>query len=200
MVIPSVETSSHENWSSRPSRVDVLRPVRWPAFPSLHRPSTPANPPRARGAAYRIRPDFETRFGAPFAITNHFTRQRILTGADFDLESFRRALDGTLWFGDESGPFLLHTDASGAVLEAPIALPDLDNPGKGDPLAAESVRRGSERGADHERRQDTRATARQHEAARLLAVERAARRRQCRAIRREPAGTAAGLVRRVSAC
>ena len=36
--------------------------------------------------------------------------RRLLTGADFDIESFREEPDGTLWFGDEFGPFLLHTD------------------------------------------------------------------------------------------
>jgi hypothetical protein len=50
---------------------------------------------------------------------------RLLTGADFDIESIRRAVDGTLWFGDEFGPYLIHTDASGRVLEAPIAVPNL---------------------------------------------------------------------------
>ena len=98
---------------------------------------------------YRIRPHFKTKEGGsggiavlghielhdpdekiPFAITNHFTKQRLLTGADFDIESMQRAPDGTLWFGDEFGPFLLHTDAKGKVLEAPIPLPDLANPGK----------------------------------------------------------------------
>lgn len=64
----------------------------------------------------------------PFAIANHFTKQRLLTGADFDIESMQRARDGTLWFGDEFGPFLLHTDANGKVLEPPIPLPDFDNP------------------------------------------------------------------------
>jgi hypothetical protein len=49
---------------------------------------------------------------------------RLLTGSDFDIESFRRAPDGTLWFGDEFGPYLLHTDSSGRVLEAPIPLPN----------------------------------------------------------------------------
>lgn len=66
----------------------------------------------------------------PFAITNHFSEERILTGADFDLESMQRAPDGTLWFGDEFGPFLIHTDAEGKVLEAPIRLPDFDNDGR----------------------------------------------------------------------
>jgi hypothetical protein len=49
---------------------------------------------------------------------------RLLTGSDFDIESFRRAPDGTLWFGDEFGPYLLHTDSTGRVLEAPIPLPN----------------------------------------------------------------------------
>ena len=66
----------------------------------------------------------------PFAITNHFSTTRVLTGADFDIESLQRAPDGTLWFGDEFGPFLLHTDANGKVLEAPIPLPDFKNRGK----------------------------------------------------------------------
>jgi len=49
---------------------------------------------------------------------------RLLTGADFDIESIRCAADGTLWFGDEFGPFLIHTDTFGRVLEAPIPLPN----------------------------------------------------------------------------
>lgn len=65
----------------------------------------------------------------PFAIVNEFTRQRVLTGADFDIESMRLAKDGTLWFGEEFGPFLLHFSANGRLLEAPIALPDFENPG-----------------------------------------------------------------------
>ncbi|QDQ28421.1 hypothetical protein FNU76_19810 [Chitinimonas arctica] len=99
--------------------------------------------------AYTIRPTFQTRTGGdggikveghiqlkdpnkliPFAITNHFSAERVLTGADFDIESMQRAPDGTLWFGDEFGPFLLHTDAGGTLLEAPIPLPDLEHPGK----------------------------------------------------------------------
>ena len=99
--------------------------------------------------AYHIRPRFKTASGGdgsiavlsrielhdpdrhvPFAISNHFSTRRTLTGADFDLESMQRAPDGTLWFGDEFGPFLLHTDATGKVLEAPIPLPDFDHSGQ----------------------------------------------------------------------
>lgn len=55
-------------------------------------------------------------------------RRRLLTGADFDIESFREAHDGTYWFGDEFGPFLIHTDRAGRVLEAPHALPGVQSP------------------------------------------------------------------------
>ncbi len=98
--------------------------------------------------AYRIRPDFETASGGsgiisvaedfvqlrdpdrliPFGVTNENTEDRLLTGADFDIESVRRDNRGDLWFGDEFGPFLLHTDATGRVLEAPIPLPDVKSP------------------------------------------------------------------------
>ncbi len=66
----------------------------------------------------------------PFSITNEFTRARLLTGADFDPESIQQAPDGTFWIGDEFGPFLLHFGQSGRLLEAPIAQPDPDAPGR----------------------------------------------------------------------
>ncbi len=93
---------------------------------------------------YRIRPELRTARGGagtveilghlslrdpdervPFALTRP---DRLLTGADFDLESVRRAKDGTFWFGEEFGPFLLHTDATGKVLRAPIELPGVRSP------------------------------------------------------------------------
>ena len=61
----------------------------------------------------------------PFPLTRS---DRLLTGADFDIESVRKLKDGTLWFGDEFGPFLLHTDGTGKVLEAPIPLPGVQAP------------------------------------------------------------------------
>jgi hypothetical protein len=53
---------------------------------------------------------------------------RLLTGGDLDIESVRSAPDGTLWFGDEFGPFLVHTDASGKVLEDVFPLPGVKSP------------------------------------------------------------------------
>ncbi|HUQ10370.1 MAG TPA: esterase-like activity of phytase family protein [Steroidobacteraceae bacterium] len=69
-------------------------------------------------------PGTPTGGGAPIAVDPAIRSGRLLTGADFDIESIRRAPDGTFWFGDEFGPFLLHTDLHGRVLEAPIPLPN----------------------------------------------------------------------------
>jgi hypothetical protein len=96
---------------------------------------------------YRMRPDFETdKRGAgtvavqsfiqlrdpdkkiPFPIVNDTTADRLLTGGDFDIESFRQDRNGDFWFGDEFGPFLLHTDQTGKVLEAPFPLPGVKSP------------------------------------------------------------------------
>lgn len=49
---------------------------------------------------------------------------RLLTGDDFDLESFHQVSDGTYWFGEEFGPFLLHVASDGTLLEAPIPVPN----------------------------------------------------------------------------
>ena len=93
---------------------------------------------------YRIRPDFNRAMNGsghvairgfiglhdpdnriPFPLTRP---DRQLTGADFDIESLRRTKNGDLWFGEEFGPFILHTDAHGKVLEAPFALPGVQSP------------------------------------------------------------------------
>ncbi len=60
----------------------------------------------------------------PFAIVNENTPERLLTGSDFDVESFVVAQDGTIWIGDEFGPFLINVDTTGKVLSAPIPTPD----------------------------------------------------------------------------
>jgi hypothetical protein len=93
--------------------------------------------------AYYLRPDFKTADGGsggvavgdyiefsdpgghfPFAIQHEGTADRVLTGADIDPESIQRDRRGDLWVGDEFGPWLLHFDEDGRLLEAPISLPD----------------------------------------------------------------------------
>lgn len=64
-----------------------------------------------------------------------FRPDRVLTGTDFDPESFVRLPDGTYWIGDEFGPFLLHFDRAGRLLSPPVSLPGVfapDNPLRGD--------------------------------------------------------------------
>lgn len=53
---------------------------------------------------------------------------RVLTGADFDVESIVKAEDGSYWIGDEFGPYLLHFDRAGRMLAAPVPLPGVDAP------------------------------------------------------------------------
>ena len=96
---------------------------------------------------YRVRPDWRTASGGsgqvevggfipladpdrhvPFAIVREDTRERWLTGGDFDPESFVRAPDGTYWIGEEFGPFLLHVDAKGALVAPPARVDGLKTP------------------------------------------------------------------------
>lgn len=98
---------------------------------------------------YQIKPDFRSKTGGtakvqimsfiqlkdpnklvPFTIINQNTSDRLLTGADFDPESMQRTADGTYWIGDEFGPYLLHFDQDGILLDAPIALPNPYSKGK----------------------------------------------------------------------
>jgi hypothetical protein len=67
----------------------------------------------------------------PFALTR---ADRVLTGADFDVESISRTADGTYWIGDEFGPYLLHFDRAGRLMQAPVPLPGVfapENPTRG---------------------------------------------------------------------
>jgi len=51
----------------------------------------------------------------PFRIVHEGSKQRYLTGSDFDTESFQFA-GGSLWIGDEFGPYLIQADMQGKVL------------------------------------------------------------------------------------
>ena len=73
----------------------------------------------------------------PFDIVNEGTTERLLTGADFDIESFVIDAKGDIWIGDEFGPFLLHFDSTGKLLSAPIPtpnIPDLNTLNGQDPI------------------------------------------------------------------
>lgn len=54
--------------------------------------------------------------------------RRLLTGADLDTESVRQDKHGNLWFGDEFGPYLVKTDATGKVLAHDVGLPGVFAP------------------------------------------------------------------------
>jgi hypothetical protein len=64
----------------------------------------------------------------PFPIVNETTTDRLLTGGDFDLEAVQRDARGDLWFGEEFGPYLVHADRTGKVLDAPFALAGVTAP------------------------------------------------------------------------
>ncbi|HUQ55435.1 esterase-like activity of phytase family protein [Lentzea sp.] len=95
---------------------------------------------------HRIAPDFRTgrvdvvggitltdpNGHIPFPLTRP---DRVITGADIDIESVTRGADGTYWMGDEFGPYLLHFDRAGRLLAPPAPLPGVrapENPA-GDP-------------------------------------------------------------------
>jgi len=61
----------------------------------------------------------------PWALTR---ADRVLTGADFDVESIVKGGDGTYWLGDEFGPYLLHFDRAGRLLSAPVPTPGVIAP------------------------------------------------------------------------
>ena len=62
-----------------------------------------------------------------FDLVNEGSEDRLLTGADFDPESLVIDDRGDIWVGEEFGPYLLHFNSDGELLEAPIATPNVTN-------------------------------------------------------------------------
>lgn len=72
---------------------------------------------------------------------------RLLTGYDFDVESIARAKDGTFWVGEEFGPYILHFDARGTLIDEPLPHPFLKSPVNPEVLAGTATATlGSSRG------------------------------------------------------
>ena len=63
----------------------------------------------------------------PFDIVNQDSEERLLTGGDFDIESFVIDENGDIWVGEEFGPYLLHFNSDGELIEAPIPTPNVTN-------------------------------------------------------------------------
>ena len=97
--------------------------------------------------AYYVRPHFRTARGGSgsvtvkrfisfrdpghelgFPIVNEGTATRLLTGADIDPESLQRGPNGDLWVGDEFGPWILHFDPRGRLLDPPYEVPGVRSP------------------------------------------------------------------------
>lgn len=81
-----------------------------------------------RKIPFAIVADAELYPNSTIAVDPAIRAGRLLTGGDFDVESVREAPDGTFWFGDEFGPYLIHTDKTGRVLDAPYPLPGVKSP------------------------------------------------------------------------
>ena len=69
-----------------------------------------------------------TNIASTIAVDPAIKSGRLLTGADFDIEAVRKDKNGNLWFGDEFGPFLVKTDATGKVLKQEFSLPGVYAP------------------------------------------------------------------------
>ena len=59
----------------------------------------------------------------PFHIVQEGSTDRLLTGADFDIESIVVTED-RIWIGEEFGPYMLEFNLNGELVSAPIATPN----------------------------------------------------------------------------
>ena len=89
---------------------------------------TLSDPDRKLG--YTIQADLTNYYNDAInpAVDSSISAGKLLTGADLDTESARRDKNGNFWFGDEFGPFLVKTDATGKVLSREVQLPDVQSP------------------------------------------------------------------------
>ncbi|MFN0029001.1 MAG: esterase-like activity of phytase family protein [Acidimicrobiales bacterium] len=81
----------------------------------------------AKGGAGTVKVNLDTfiQFRDPNNVIGFSIQRsdRLLTGADLDPESLQRGKDGDLWMGEEFGPWILHFDEAGVLLEPPFRVP-----------------------------------------------------------------------------
>src|SRR5262245_52757848 len=132
------------NWRSRKGGPGTVNPADWDSdrerleFDSRTR--LELNDAR-RKLTIPIQADFANYYNNPAnpAVDARIRAGRLLTGADFDIESFRRDRDGNYWFGDEFGPYLIKTDRHGTVLRSEISMPGVFAPQHKDVVAGRAV-------------------------------------------------------------
>jgi glycerophosphoryl diester phosphodiesterase len=94
-------------------------PLRWYRL-RLHLDFPPHQGGRVEVLGHQDLHDPDGRVGFPL---RDGSPARVLTGADFDPESFVRLDDGTFWIGEEFGPYLLHAAPDGRLLGSPVPVP-----------------------------------------------------------------------------
>ncbi len=107
-----------------------------------------------RQVGFAIQADYEKYYNGStslnpsgIAVDAGIRANKLLTGADFDVEGVRQDKNGNLWFGDEFGPFLVKTDASGRVLSRDVPMAGVyapENPYRGNTPANLGSSRGFE--------------------------------------------------------
>jgi hypothetical protein len=132
------------NWRSEKGGSGTVQPAGW--LDARERPAFDLHTRLQLNDAQRrltvpIQADFSHFYNNPAnpPVDTAVRAGRLLTGADFDIESIRQDRHGNLWFGDEFGPYLLKTDARGNVLRSEIPMPGVYAPQHKDVLAGRAV-------------------------------------------------------------
>ena len=119
-ITPSFRTTG--NGTSTPGSVAVG------AFTAFKDPRGLVNASYVTGGPVYGRTNYYPAPAAQIAVDAGITGGKLLTGADFDVESITKLDDGSFWVGEEFGPYLLNFSAEGNLLRAPIRHPVLRAP------------------------------------------------------------------------
>lgn len=119
-VTPTFRTTG--NGTSTPGSVAVG------AFTSFRDPNGLLDASYITGGPVYSRTNYYPAPATQIPVDPAITSGKLLTGADFDVESFTKLDDGTFWVGEEFGPYMLHFSADGTLLRAPVRHPVLRAP------------------------------------------------------------------------